>query len=158
MAVDIAYRVWEYCSSYIGRKVGTGECAELTVKACDYARARYNLKGGGNQDYEWGTLIARLSKVGNGPLSYQTNGTQIVRGCMVQYRNCTFKYKVGNTTYTKTATQHTSVINSVLDAKNGVYRLLQQNSNSKRYVTADGDLHLFALVSGTVWVYSPRAK
>lgn len=51
-----------------------------------------------------------------------------------------------------------SVINSVVDARNGVYRLLQQNNNNRRYVTADGEIHLFALVSGTIWVYAPRAK
>ncbi|ARU40317.1 hypothetical protein CCB80_03850 [Armatimonadetes bacterium Uphvl-Ar1] len=82
-----------------------------------------------------------------------TKEIELKTGDILQFRNVRIVTRSGNTTFTYTTQQHTSIIEK-FNSETKVATVLQQNSNGRKYVTRD-TINLAGVKSGTIWVYKP---
>jgi hypothetical protein len=149
-------RVLNYAKSYLGKKCGTGQCADLADKALRAAGAKtfYQLgPTGSNADYVWGRLVYFKEIWRSGPAS--GGGETVTRygihaGDIIQFRNVILKDSSG----TRTAQHHTAIVKECLSGNR--FRILEQNSGGKLYVQ-ERIINLNAMTQGKIWIYQPIA-
>lgn len=140
--------VADFARQQLGKQVGRGECAELSAEALDAIKAKpYGTwpDSPSSGDYVWGNRKATITP--------STKEIELKTGDILQFRNVRIVTKSGNTTYTYTTQQHTSIIEKY-NPETKVATVLQQNSNGRKYVTRD-TINLAGVKSGTIWVYKP---
>ncbi len=156
-------RVVAFAESMLGRQVGSGQCTDLAIQALQYAGAKttYNYGVSGlEKDYIWGAgayedhlyftnglEVEDVTYTASKDQSGHYNRTPILAGDIIQFRDYTDSDGIS-------APHHTAIIKQVLG--NGVYDVLEQNSNNQLYVT-EATYNLSHLTQGTYWIYQPVA-
>jgi len=102
-------------------------------------------------DYVWGTLVKTVS-VTSGVRTDSAPTALVQPGDIIQYRSTTFRYS----TYSTTATQHTSIV-SLVNVSGQPTEVFQQNFSSVRSLTKAA-IDLTKLTAGWVRVYRPKAR
>lgn len=121
-------KILSYCSSKLGDKVGSGECAHLATEALRASGAEFTRNGMSDSpatgDYVWGKRIKRLDANGAKVVD-SAPSSKCKRGDILQYRLGSSK-----------KTHHTAIVAEV-DSKGYPTRIYQQNFNKQRHVTRD---------------------
>jgi len=141
----------EYAVNNVGKKVGSGQCAELISQGLDAIQAKpfgtypdFPSEG----DYVWGKKVATITKSEPIPT--------LAPGMILQMRDVKVVTKSGFATFTFNASQHTLIIEK-FNVETGELSILEQNSQGRSYVTRD-TLNLKGIKSGTIWAYTPQPK
>ncbi len=138
-----------YCQNRVGRKVGSGQCAELPQQALLSLGAMPRLKDSPNfGDYVWGRRIATLTSKTTG------QAARVLPGDILQYRDVVFEYRTSTYWSQSSASHHTSVVASV---RPGVLSVYEQNVNN-RMTVGTTELKMADLKGGTLWVYRPELQ
>lgn len=132
----------------IGKKFGTGECAEFvdhvlrSAKAKPFGSWKDDPKPG---DYVWGNRIATVD-------SPQTPTLAEIRpGDILQFRDAKFELKTTYRRETITASHHTAIVESY-DPKTGMATLLHSNSEGRIHVSRSR-YPLSKITQGQFWAY-----
>jgi hypothetical protein len=129
----VANRVLDFVKLHKGKKVGSGECADLAVKALQHAGA--SIPG----NYIWGTPVPEF--------------LQNARpGDVLQFRNVLLVHEIDGGIMKETMALHTAIITDVLGP--GHFQIAHQNVSGKRKVIFTS-LDLNNLKRGKVSCYRP---
>lgn len=150
-------RILDYCRLNLGKKVGTGECADLAYRAMLASGAespdlyKDDPRPG---DYVWGRLIYRR-EIRRGAVKERGSKDEVHPGDIVQMRDVIIEHTEETdhtiTTETIDADHHTAIIESV--SPDGLtYDVLEQNSNDVPTVT-QSKLRIGEMKRGYVLVY-----
>lgn len=127
-------KIIDYVNTVIGKKVDRGECWDLANQALIKVKADWDGK------FKFGKLL-------------NPKKDSIYPGDIIQYKDVVVKYKKGNTEYTETMKQHTSIIYKVISK--GVYEVAEQNTAYAGRKVSIGKLDLGNIVKGKVMIYRP---
>jgi hypothetical protein len=145
--VDVGAGVAAFAAARLGQRVGGGECAHLAAEAVRAAGGRFLVFGAGSANYDWGTLVTRVTGKSAGAVFSSAAAAR--PGDIVQYANARFRDGTR-------AAHHTAVVAAV-DGAGRVTAVYQQNSGGVRAVT-QRPLDLADLTAGRVRVYRPEAR
>lgn len=161
-------RVVAFCKQHKGKCVGKGECSNLAEAALRAAgaksRGRHHYRGGdfggdlrGNEDermadYVWGELVFVLEHDG-AHLKATGQISDVRPGDIIQFRDAELAGPSDDGHYTVTAKHHTAIVSGVQN-KGMVLKIYQQNTNGRRFVTADR-LRLSDLQQGRLRIFHP---
>jgi len=144
--------VFAYCERRVGKRVGSGQCADLAQLAIEAATGRsFSVRGPKNApgDYVWGREVAEITPRSRGVGALEP-------GDVLQFHGARFAGKIthpdGNwQSWESTADHHTAV---VVGVKGDVITVFQENSDGKLYVTL-GTYRAGELKAGWVKAYRP---
>jgi hypothetical protein len=145
-----------FCRSYLGRKLGNGQCSELAVYGLPAANARLdfnNLWGSYVAQYSasGGRLTVALGAAGRDPKNPRR--VDIRPGDILQYENVKFeKHWNGGFSY-QAYPHHTSIIERV-SRDGATVKVLEQNVNGTQYVL-ETELYLPEMTEGTLRISRP---
>lgn len=168
-AQTLNQKVVAFLKANVGKRIGSGECADVATEALRVAGAKF-IKGSpsrnpnatgvdspGTGDYDWGSLV-KVVEYKSGRVVDSSPSTKIKPGDVIQYRNAVFK----NGSSTSTATHHTAVVAAV-DSQGRVTQVYQQNisssgvKGSNRTLTVSS-LDLSKLKGGWVRIFRPETR
>ena len=150
-------RIVAYCKRFIGKQVGTGECADLAYRAILDSGAKSpddfddSPKPG---DYVWGKLVFGYRMDGKQGVE-KGDRRQVLPGDVVQMRDVIIEHEDQDhewlTRETIDADHHTAIVLGV--SEDGLtYDIVEQNSNEVPVVSR-GRLYLKDMKRGYVLVY-----
>jgi hypothetical protein len=166
-------RVVAFCKQHKGKCVGKGECSNLAEAALRAAGAksrgghhfrRGDFRGSdfggdfrGNEDermadYVWGELVFVLEHDGTHLKATGQIG-DVRPGDIIQFRDAELAGPSDDGRYTMTVKHHTAVVSGVQNM-GMVLKIYQQNTNGRRFVTADR-LRLSDLQQGRLRIFHP---
>jgi hypothetical protein len=146
----------KFCQENLGQQVGSGECCSLAGRALKAAGVEWRYTkhvSPGANDYVWGRLIVTVEAGTDGGEPKVTGQVKrIMPGDVLQFRDTVFRSGKKRSHYG----HHTAIVAGVEEDGGGLrLKLLQQNTNEKRFVT-EGRVDLGALKEGWVRVYEPQ--
>lgn len=157
--------ILNYCIQNIGKKVGTGQCADLIDQGLQSVGAETGFRDSPKpDDYVWGALVCTL-KILNARQIFIPGGQTVATvpdlscikpGDILQYNNVRFRWGNQHQYFTMTAIHHTALIERV-SSDNSTCYVLEQNSEGRQYVTR-GSFPFAGLYTGEIWVYRPIPK
>ena len=146
-AGDMGQQIVKFVKDNFGKKVGTGECADLANHALQSVGAKTSADygvSGPDKDYIWGKLVTRYEDVQPGDV--------------IQFRNVQTVTKIVTGTQTRTITgvyaHHTAIVTENLGA--GKFKGLQQATSKK--LVHDFEINMGDKTQGEIWIYRPEKK
>lgn len=150
-------RILDFCRHSIGRKVGTGECADLAYRAMLSAGAESpdNYKDDPKPgDYVWGKLVYG-HQIKAGDHFEKGERTDVQPGDIIQMRDVIIEHEESTedtiTKETVDADHHTAVVESVT-GDGLTYHIIEQNANDIPTVSS-GTLHVEDMKRGYILIY-----
>jgi hypothetical protein len=145
-----------FCRSYLGRKLGNGQCSELAVYGLPAANARLdfnNLWGSYVCQYSasGGRLTVALGAAGRDPKNPRR--VDVRPGDILQYENVRFEKRWNGGYSYQAYPHHTSIIERV-SRDGSTVKVLEQNINGTQYVL-ETELYLPEMTEGTLRISRP---
>lgn len=131
---ELNQKVVDYVTSVIGKQVDRGECWDLANQALNRIDAKWD------KEYVYGKLL-------------NPKKDKILPGDIIQFKNVTLKYRIGNTITTETMAHHTAVVYKVIDKD--VFELAHQNTGFSGRTVGLSKLDLNTVQNGKMWFYRP---
>ena len=155
-SVNLNARLVQFCRSYLGRKLGNGQCSELATLGLPAIGARLDFsQQWGHQVYHFGASGGRQwIQLGEAGRTAKNWSQMDVRpGDIIQYENVRFeKHWPGGYSF-QSYPHHTSVIEQV--SRDGrSYKVLEQNVNNTQFVL-ETTLYLPDLTEGVLHITRP---
>lgn len=126
----------QFCRSYLGRKLGNGQCSELAMLGLPAIGAQMDLNN------QWGAPVCNYGVSGGrqyiqlgvaGVMPGKSRRVNIKAGDLIQYENVKFERHWSNGASVQEYPHHTSVIESV--SRDGhTLKVLEQNVNNTQFV------------------------
>lgn len=149
-----------FCRSYLGRKLGNGQCSELAVLGLPAVGAQLDFNN------RWGAYVCdyiasggrRYIQVGGaGQIRGNANKANIKPGDIIQYENVKFEqhWSDGRTTFQEYP-HHTSIVEQVSRDGNTI-KVLEQNVNNTQFVV-ETQLDLPSQTQGSMRITRPLAR
>jgi hypothetical protein len=147
-------KVAAFAAEQKGKKVGSGQCADLATAALKAAGAKGRGEDSPNKDdYTWGELVYTQEATPAGP-KVTGKRAEIKPGDVIQFRDTKWVTRSGNVIKARFAPHHTAVVGKVQN-KGALLEVYEQNNNG-RLVVEKGTLQLSALAEGWIRVYRPQ--
>lgn len=150
-------RILNYCRKYVGKQVGSGQCADLAYRAIldSGAESPDNFEDAPKPgDYVWGKLIFGYRVEGKTPIE-KGDRMQVLPGDVIQMRDVIIEHEEEDGEWVRRETidadHHTAVVSKISDG-GLTYDVIEQNSNEVPIVT-EGRLHLKGMKHGYLLVY-----
>jgi hypothetical protein len=152
----IGRKMISFCRSYLGHKLGNGQCTELAV---------YGLAAAGGQmfpNYQWGNIVCGYDITNGqqtifvGPVG-KVAGTRtranVQPGDIIQYENATFEYHFSGGFTRYSYPHHTAIIEQVSGGGRS-FKVLEQNVNETQIVV-ESTVNLDQMTTGTARIWRP---
>ena len=159
MPTNLNAALVRFCRSYLGRRLGNGQCSELAMIGLPAIGAQMDLSN------QWGTPVCNYGVAG-GRRFVQLGGAGVVRGNprkanvkagdLIQYENVKFERHWDGGYSVREYPHHTSIIEQVSRDGNTL-KVLEQNVNGTQFIV-ETMLYLPDQTEGTMRITRPVAR